>query len=214
MDKLALSEIAQAIYEHAQPRAFDYFTLIITTLSVCISALAVIMAVQVPKKIAITHNKIDLFEKRYELYLEFVTPLNNLFTSVKHFQDRGQGEFSDYILKSYESLDNCSIKNLIDENTECCFTHENDELSLRANIKLSNMAHKASLIYDDIDRESLSESLHKMIFLFAEVVSRDRYRDKDDSEYIYDENKMMKKFNKINSTLRTELNKMEEQLNL
>ena len=66
-----MNEIIEAINKLGETNCIDYVQLVATVVSVIISAIAVIYAVKVPKKIAEEQNKIALFEKRYEVFQLF-----------------------------------------------------------------------------------------------------------------------------------------------
>lgn len=70
-----MKEIVEAINKLGETNCIDYVQLVATVVSVIISAIAVIYAVKVPKKIAEEQNRIALFEKRYSLYVDFTKVL-------------------------------------------------------------------------------------------------------------------------------------------
>ena len=63
-----LGMIADAIQNTAKPGCIDWVSIGISLAGVVLSFVAIIVAVQVPKKIAKQQDKISLFEKRYECY--------------------------------------------------------------------------------------------------------------------------------------------------
>ncbi|OUO17172.1 hypothetical protein [Flavonifractor sp. An4] len=79
----AVDNIANNIDALAQPRLIDWLAVLISVLSVLLSAAAICFAVKVADK----QNKIMLFEKRYEIYnifckcIIFARMLENLHTS-------------------------------------------------------------------------------------------------------------------------------------
>lgn len=66
-----MNDIIDAINRLNENSWMDYVQLGATVISIIISALAVIYAVKVPKKIAEEQNSIALFEKRYEFFSMF-----------------------------------------------------------------------------------------------------------------------------------------------
>lgn len=70
-----MNEIVEAINKLGETSWMDYVQLGATVVGIIISALAVIYAVKVPKKIAEEQNRIALFEKRYSLYVDFTKVL-------------------------------------------------------------------------------------------------------------------------------------------
>lgn len=63
-----IEAIADAIQNTAKPGCIDWVSIGISLAGVVLSGIAIIVAVQVPKKIAKQQDKISLFEKRYECY--------------------------------------------------------------------------------------------------------------------------------------------------
>ena len=63
-----IEAIADAIQNIAKPGCIDWVSIGISLAGVVLSGIAIIVAVQVPKKIAKQQDKISLFEKRYECY--------------------------------------------------------------------------------------------------------------------------------------------------
>ena len=63
-----IEAIADAIQNTAKPGCIDWVSVWISLAGVVLSGIAIIVAVQVPKKIAKQQDKISLFEKRYECY--------------------------------------------------------------------------------------------------------------------------------------------------
>lgn len=59
-----------AINQHAKPRKYDWIALVVSCLGILVSAIAIIVAVNVPRQIAEQQNKIALFEKRFNVYNE------------------------------------------------------------------------------------------------------------------------------------------------
>ena len=66
-----MEELIHAIQNVGNPGWIDYVQLVVTSLSVLISVVALFYAIKVPKKIAEEQNKIALFEKRYEVFQLF-----------------------------------------------------------------------------------------------------------------------------------------------
>jgi len=67
----AITQIINAIKRLGHPNWLDYLQVIASIMSIIISALAVIMAVRIPKKIADKQDKIALFDKRFGAYQIF-----------------------------------------------------------------------------------------------------------------------------------------------
>jgi len=63
-------DISNAINNHPKPGKYEWLTLAISGLGIIISAVAIFVAILIPKQIAEDQNKIALFEKRYEVYHE------------------------------------------------------------------------------------------------------------------------------------------------
>ena len=63
-----ITKLINAINNLGYPNWLDYVQVIATIISVIISALAVIMAVRIPKKIAEKQDKIALFNKRFDSF--------------------------------------------------------------------------------------------------------------------------------------------------
>lgn len=61
-----MEELIKAIQELGNLSWMDYVQLVLTVVTIIISALALFYAIRVPKKIAEEQNRIALFEKRYE----------------------------------------------------------------------------------------------------------------------------------------------------
>lgn len=64
-------DLIDAISSLGDPNWLDYVQMITTCISIIISAIAVVMAVKVPKRIAEEQKKIDLFDKRFDAYSSF-----------------------------------------------------------------------------------------------------------------------------------------------
>lgn len=64
-----MEDLIIAIQSLGQKDCFDYIQLVATVISIIISAIAVYIAVRIPKQIAEQQNKIALFEKRFECYI-------------------------------------------------------------------------------------------------------------------------------------------------
>lgn len=69
-----MEELIKAIQDLGRYSCFDYIQFGVNIVSVVVSAIAVVIAIRIPKKIAKSQNDIDLFEKRYKLY-KTVRPL-------------------------------------------------------------------------------------------------------------------------------------------
>ncbi|MBQ6864693.1 MAG: hypothetical protein IJO14_10710 [Clostridia bacterium] len=61
-----MEELIKVIQELGKLSWMDYVQLVLTVVTIIISALALFYAIRVPKKIAEEQNRIALFEKRYE----------------------------------------------------------------------------------------------------------------------------------------------------
>ena len=67
-----LKNLVNAVISLGHTSRLDYIQLIASFVSIIISAIAVIMAVRIPKKIADKQDKITLFDKRFEAYNVFL----------------------------------------------------------------------------------------------------------------------------------------------
>lgn len=66
-------DVCKEIKRHAKPRVYDWLSFVVSALSIACSIAAIIVAIDIPNKIAEQQNKIALFEKRYEVYCEIRT---------------------------------------------------------------------------------------------------------------------------------------------
>ena len=78
-----MEDLIIAIQSLGQKDCFDYIQLGATVTSIIISAIAVFVAVRIPKQIADCQNRIALFEKRYRLYIL----IQNYLTCASHIKD-------------------------------------------------------------------------------------------------------------------------------
>ena len=63
-----MEELIRVIQELGELSWMDYVQLILTIITIIISAVALIFAIRIPRKIAEAQNKIALFEKRYNIF--------------------------------------------------------------------------------------------------------------------------------------------------
>ncbi len=65
------NDLIDVIKSLSEPGCLDYIQMIFTVVGVIISAVALIFAIRIPRKIAYEQNKIALFEKRFQAYFAF-----------------------------------------------------------------------------------------------------------------------------------------------
>lgn len=93
-ESILMEDLIIAIQSLGQKDCFDYIQLGATVTSIIISAIAVFVAVRIPKQIAVQQNqmtkqiaddqnRIALFEKRYKLYIL----IQNYLTCASHIKD-------------------------------------------------------------------------------------------------------------------------------
>lgn len=82
-ESILMEDLIIAIQSLGQKDCFDYIQLGATVTSIIISAIAVFVAVRIPKQIADYQNRIALFEKRYRLYIL----IQNYLTCASHIKD-------------------------------------------------------------------------------------------------------------------------------
>lgn len=99
-----LDRIAEAIEKASQPGLIEYLAIGISLISVVVSGIAIIFAVNVADK----QNKIALFEKRYAAYCEFLC-LDKLSRTLKDIEF--QPQFNGSIKLSLDEISNEFIKN-------------------------------------------------------------------------------------------------------
>ena len=63
-----MEELIRVIQELGELSWMDYVQLILTIITIIISAVALIFAIRIPRKIAEEQNRIALFEKRYNIF--------------------------------------------------------------------------------------------------------------------------------------------------
>ena len=87
-----ITKLTNAISCLGQPNWLDYLQVIASIVSIIISALAVIMAVSVPKKISNRQDQISLFDKRfaaYDIFLRYEAFATGLvgFDDIKKYRE-------------------------------------------------------------------------------------------------------------------------------
>ena len=102
-----MEELVKTIQELCQISWLDYVQLIATIISIIISAVAVVCAVKIPKKISDEQNKIALFEKRYEAFqlFERCVSFNNALQNSETIEDMRKDCMMLFDELKYEELD-------------------------------------------------------------------------------------------------------------
>lgn len=133
-----ITKLTNAITCLGQPNWLDYLQAVASILSIMISAIAVVMAVRIPKKIAKKQDKIALFNKRFDSF-------NSLQKCLA---------FSD-LIKTIDNVDDYKAAALY------FFGNEEDSQfnvnKVRANvIQASVMLQQLSFLFDDVDYEEVA----------------------------------------------------------
>ncbi len=126
-------KLTNAIACLGQPDWLDYLQAIASILSIIISAIAVIMAVRIPKKIAKKQDKIALFNKRFDSFssLQKCQAFSDLIKTIHHIDDYRAAAL--YFFGNDENLPFSMHK-------------------VRANvIQVSVMLQQLSFLFDDVD---------------------------------------------------------------
>lgn len=147
----ALQTIADNVQAASQPGWVECLSIVISSISVVVSGIAIWFAVQVPKEIAKDQNKIALFEKRYKVYSEICCC--NTFSLGLEFAEKVE-DIPILFLSAFEG------ESLFDETA----SYENGE------IRLHCMA--------TIRAQKLLETLRSSKFLFAEYPWVFRYAER------------------------------------
>lgn len=94
------NKIVDAINNHAKPRKYDNLMLGVSITSIILSFIAIIVAMNTSKTIAESQNKISLFEKRYDVYME-LNKINEYVMDVQTKLDGYNEESSIYQKKFF-----------------------------------------------------------------------------------------------------------------
>lgn len=94
----ALQTIADNIQAASQPGWVECLSIVISSISVVVSGIAIWFAIRVPKQIAEEQNKISLFEKRLQCYnaLKTVIEFSRILESVGVKYESVRGGYSVY----------------------------------------------------------------------------------------------------------------------
>lgn len=113
-----MEELVKAIQALGNPSQIDYIQLVLTIVSIIISATALFVAIFIPKKIAEEQNKIALFEKRYAFYITF-TKSTAFVKVLERLNIQTKEEVLQYFIKfvGEKILDNTSQEIVKSEST-------------------------------------------------------------------------------------------------
>ena len=177
-----MEELIRVIQELGELSWMDYVQLILTIITIIVSAVALIFAIRIPRKIAEEQNKIALFEKRYNIF--------QFYEKCVSFSNA---------LKRSETLD--EIKRSCDFSFEIkCEQTDFNEMMLLLE-KFEYTAHQLHFLFPGIideDANSLYLALYHFILQMVEVdkvVVRDISGAKN--TYISEMENFKKKYEKI-----------------
>ncbi len=128
-----IAELINSITCLGQPNWLDYIQVTASIISIIISALAVVMAVRIPKKIADKQDKIALFNKRFDSF--------SSFQKCQAFAD---------LLKTMEDIDGYKISALhfLGDGENWAYETKNVKINLiQTSVKLQQLA----FLFDNVD---------------------------------------------------------------
>lgn len=174
----ALQTIADNIQATSQPGWVECLSIVISSISVVVSGIAIWFAIRVPKQIAEQQNKIALFERRYDCFQFF----EECFILYKKTIDGAENEKIEK--QCCHMLGVCEIKDVTKEIVE------------KRTGEIEYVLHQMEFLFEGMCESDVARLYKSLIAYMATIVNQEK-TDKAKDDYIKVMTEFLKKYTNV-----------------